>query len=180
MKYAVELYFDRETERKLFALAQRVADENLSTKFLEWKSRPHLTLACLNNVNEQKCIGQLKAFARDHKVMPAYLGSVGSFPDTKTIFASPIMTKGMYRFQEELHECLKEHDKTGWEWYFPDRWTPHCTLALTGEEEESVFYRANDLILHEFQKISGEFVAIGLVKITCPVEEICTIELCGG
>ncbi len=60
MKYAVELYYDIETEKKLLYLAQRVADENLSTKFLEWKTRPHLTLACFNDVNEQKCIEQLK------------------------------------------------------------------------------------------------------------------------
>lgn len=42
---------------------------------------------------------------------------------------------------------------------------------------DSVFYRASDLILKEFQKISGEFVAIGLVKITFPVCEIYTAAL---
>ena len=41
MKYAIELYYDKETEQKLFNLAKRVADEKLSTKFLEWKTRPH-------------------------------------------------------------------------------------------------------------------------------------------
>lgn len=60
MKYAIELYYDKETEQKLFNLAKRVADEKLSTKFLEWKTRPHLTLACFNDVNEVKCIQQLK------------------------------------------------------------------------------------------------------------------------
>lgn len=52
MQYAIELYFDKETEKKLLGLAQRVADENLSTKFLEWKTRSHLTLACLNDVKK--------------------------------------------------------------------------------------------------------------------------------
>ena len=42
MQYAVELYFDKETEKKLMHLSQRLADEKLSTKFLEWKTRPHL------------------------------------------------------------------------------------------------------------------------------------------
>lgn len=46
MKYAIELYYDKETEQKLFNLAKRVADEKLSTKFLEWKTR-----ACLKNKN---------------------------------------------------------------------------------------------------------------------------------
>ncbi len=87
------------------------------------------------------------------------------------------MNKSMYRMQEELHKSLEDFDASGWEWYCPDHWAPHCTLALTREDEDSVFYRASDLILKEFQKISGEFVAIGLVKITFPVCEIYTAAL---
>lgn len=179
MQYAVELYFDKETEDELFRLARRVADAGLSTKFLDWKTRPHLTLACFNDVDEAKCAAQLRAFADDHPAIPAHIGSLGMFNDTRTIFASPIMTQDMYRLQSELHACLKEHDTAGWEWYCPDRWVPHCTLALMREDEENAFYKASELLLRAFQKLSGAFVAIGLVKITCPVDEICTTELRG-
>lgn len=178
MQYAVELYFDKETEKKFMHLSQRLADEKLSTKFLEWKTRPHLTLACFNDVDENKFQNQLKEFASKHKVMPAYIASVGMFNDTRTIFASPVMNKKMFQFQAELHKCLSEYDTNGWEWYCPDNWMPHCTLALTREDEDSIFYKASNLILHEFKKTSGEFVEIGLVKITSPVNEIYTIELC--
>ena len=177
MQYAIELYYDKETEQTLCHLAQLVADAGLSTKFLEWKTRPHLTLACFNDVNESNCIERLKQFAQTHTAMPAQLSSVGMFCDTKTIFASPVMNSGMYEFQKELHDCLQGFDTTGWEWYCPDRWVPHCTLALTKDDAEDVFYRASDLILHEFRKISGLFVSIGLVKITFPVEEIFTVDL---
>ncbi len=177
MQYAVELYYDQETERQLYHLAKRAADENLSTKYLEWKTRPHLTLACFNNVNETKCIEQLKKFALTHKMMPAYIGSIGMFNDTRTIFASPVMNESMYQFHKELHECLSDFDAAGWEWYSPNRWVPHCTLALTKEDEESVFYKVSDLILHEFKKMSGKFVSIGLVKVTFPVKEIIAIDL---
>jgi len=177
MQYAIELYFDEVTEQKLFNLAKRVADEKLSTKFLEWKTRPHLTLACFNDVDEEKCIKLLKEFAKSHSRMPACIASVGMFTDTKTIFVSPVMNSSMFQFQRELHEYLNDFDKKGWEWYCPDRWVPHCTIALTREDEDSVFYKASDLILHEFEKMYGEFVSIGLVKITFPVEEIYTVEL---
>lgn len=76
-------------------MAKRVADEKLGTKFLEWKTRPHLTLACYNDVDEEKCIEQLKELAQSHKRMPAYIGSVGMFNDTKTIFVSPVMNSSM-------------------------------------------------------------------------------------
>lgn len=177
MKYAIELYFDKETEQKLNQLSQKIADEKISTKFLEWKTRPHLTLACYNDVDENRCIESLKDFAQSHKRTPAYIGSVGMFNDTKTIFVSPIMNSAMHQFQRELFESLNEFDAKGWEWYRPDRWVPHCTIALTGDDEAEAFFRASDLVLREFRKISGKFVEIGLVKITTPVEEIYTVEL---
>ena len=182
MQYSIELYYDEETEKKLSALAQKVADEKLSTKFIDWNTRPHLTLACFNDVDEEKCIELLKEFANNHKVMPAYIGSVGMFNDTKTIFVSPIMNKNMYQFHDELHTALKKFDSASWEWYYPDRWIPHSTIALTQEDADEVFYKVSDLILHEFEKIDGEFTAIGLTKITFPayppLEEICAIALC--
>lgn len=177
MQYAIELYYDKETEDKLFELAKRVADEKISTRFLEWKTRPHLTLACFNDVEEAKCIEKLKAFAKDHKTMPAYIGSIGMFNDTKTVFVSPVMNSSMYQFQRELHEFLEEFDTKGWEWYCPDMWVPHCTIALTGDDNDNTFFKASDLLLHEFKKMSGKFVSIGLVKVSFPVEEIFTVDL---
>lgn len=86
MQYAIELYYDKETENKLFELAKKIADEGISTKFLEWKTRPHLTLACFNDVEETECIEKLKVFAENHKATPAYIGSIGMFNDTKIYF----------------------------------------------------------------------------------------------
>lgn len=177
MQYAIELYYDKETENKLFELAKKIADEGISTKFLEWKTRPHLTLACYNDVDETECIEKLKGFAENHKAAPAYLGSIGMFNDTKTIFVSPVMNSSMYQLQRELHETLSGFDAKGWEWYCPDMWVPHCTIALTREDNDEAFFQASDLLLHDFKKMSGKFVSIGLVKVTFPVEEIFTIEL---
>ena len=60
MQYAIELYFDPKTEEKLWELPRKIAAEHISAKYLEWKTRPHLTLACFNNVNEMQCIEQLQ------------------------------------------------------------------------------------------------------------------------
>lgn len=37
MQYAVELYYDEETQNKISALAEMIAQKKISTKFLEWK-----------------------------------------------------------------------------------------------------------------------------------------------
>lgn len=180
MKYAIELYFDNATEKALDALARRVADEGISTAFLAWQTRPHLTLACLNDVDEPACIARLEAFAKTHPPLPAHIGSVGMFPDTQTIFATPIMSPAMYAFHAELHDRLRGFDTTGWEWYLPGRWVPHCTLALTRDDPDGAFDRACLTILHGFEKLSGQFTAIGLGEVTKPARDIRTIPLTGG
>lgn len=180
MQYAVELYFDEETEKCLLGLANAIAEQGISTKFLEWKTRPHLTLACFNDVDEAECIEKLKDFADSHKMMPAYLSSIGMFNDTKVVFVSPDMNRSMYQFHRELHEALSDFDTKGWEWYCPDGWVPHCTVALTSDDAEDAFYKASEVVLRKFEKISGSFEAIGLVKITFPVEEIFTASFCEG
>ena len=101
------------------------------------------------------------------------------FTDTKTIFASPIMTSSMYQIQRDVHNLLQDFDTRGWEWYLPDRWVPHCGIALMNEDESENYYKACDLVLREFQKSNGEFASIGLVKISFPVEEIFVTELKG-
>ena len=60
MQYAIELYYDEDTENKLFQLSKGIADKKISTKFLEWKTRPYLTLACFNDVDELLCIENIK------------------------------------------------------------------------------------------------------------------------
>ena len=177
MKYAIEMFYDEETEEKLYSLARKVADANLSTKFLEWKTRPHVTLACFNDVDEEKCIEKLRDFAKCHKAVPANLDSIGMFNDTRVIFISPTMNRAMYNLHEELHKCMEEFDKEGWHWYCPDDWVPHCAMVLAGEDDEEIFYKASDLILREFRKMYGQFTKLGLVRITFPVEEIFTVEL---
>lgn len=179
MQYAIELFFDAATEKALFRYPQRIAEEKLSTKYLKWKTRPHITLACFNDVDESECIEKLRLFAQSQKPLPAHIGSLGMFTDTKTIFASPIMTASMYHLQREIHKTLQDFDTHGWEWYLPDRWVPHCGLALMREDAEESFYQACNLTLREFKKISGQFTAIGLVRISFPVEELFVAELSG-
>ncbi len=177
MKYAIELYFDKKSEEKVSSLANKIADAKISTKYLDWKTRPHITLACFNDVDVERCISKLKAFAEKYQRMPVELASVGMFVDTQTIYLVPVMTSSMYQFQRELHEALSEFDTRGHEWYTPNRWVPHCAIALTKEDECETFFKASDLVLRQFEKIFGEFTAIGLVRISFPVEEIFTTEL---
>ena len=52
MQYAIEMYYDEVTENAICNLAFQIAENGISSKFLEWKTRPHITLACFNDVDE--------------------------------------------------------------------------------------------------------------------------------
>lgn len=58
----------------------------------------------------------------------------------------------------------------------PENWVAHCTVALTSEDGEEAFYKANDLILREFTKTDGMYSSVGLVRITFPVEEFAEFD----
>ena len=83
----------------------------------------------------------------------------------------------MFQFQRELCEQLGEFDSNKYGWYHPNRWVPHCALALMNEDQEEAFYQASELILRSFKKLSGKFTAIALVKISFPMEELFTAQL---
>ena len=184
--YAIEMYFDKETEEKIMHLAQKIADAGLSTKYLEWKTRPHVTLAVktrphvtlavYNDIDVDRCAQLLEKFANDRKAFPALFDAVGMFNYTKTIFLLPTITRGLYDLHSELHALMKEFEASAWKWYKSDGWVPHCTVALTSEDAENVFYEVSDLVLHEFKKLEGVYTSVGLVKITFPVEELKTFD----
>lgn len=176
MQYAIEMYFDKETENKIMALVNKISEAGISHKFLDWKTRPHITLACFNDVNEAECCRVLKTFAGAHKKIPAYLDSVGMFVDTKTIFLSPTMNREMFDLQSELHKYMQDFDTAGWEWYIPDNWVPHCTISLNQDDAATAFLEASNLVLQEFEKLAGVYESVGLVKISFPVQEIETYK----
>ena len=176
MKYAIEMYFDKATEKKIINLAEKVAKAGISTKYLEWKTRPHITLGVFNDVDEKRCTELLRQFAASHRQMNAHLHSVAAWSDTKVIYLNPCMTRWLYDLHDEIYELMKEFDTQSWEQYMPESWVAHCTVALTAGDGEKAIYQANDLILREFTKIDGLYTSVGLVRITFPVEELATFD----
>ena len=94
------------------------------------------------------------------------------FTDTKVVYLSPNLNRGLFDLQRERYDQMDAFQSHWREMYKPDVWAPHCTVALTSEDGENAFCQASDLILHEFTKIGGCYVSVGLVKITFPVEEL--------
>lgn len=113
MIYAIEMYFDKATEEKIMDIARKVADAGISTKYLEWKTRPHITLGVFNDIDEKRCTELLERFAAKHKPIKAHLHSVASWSDTKVIYLNPGMTRWLYDLHDEVYELMQEFDTRG-------------------------------------------------------------------
>ena len=80
--YTIVLYFDPVTEHAVFSLAEQIAGCGISSKFLEYQMRPHITLACCSNVDETQCVQLLEGRETHKKAgMPWFSGDISEFKD---------------------------------------------------------------------------------------------------
>lgn len=92
------------------------------------------------------------------------------FPDSGAIYFSPIMTRELYQLNVDLLDAMKELDPNPERWYSPNVWIPHCAVALEFDNDKLV--QAADIVIHDFEKMMGDFVSFGLVKVLEPSIEI--------
>ena len=171
MLYAVELYFDKETEEKIMRLPQGIAEKGLSTRYLEWKTRPHITLGLFNNIDLEKCDTLLEEFTKQVKSLPAHLSSIGVFNNSRCIFLSPVVTRELLQLHLNFHDTFSFCDHSGYEYYLPDIWAPHCTVMLGNSDDDNAFYEAAKHVIENYEVLHGLFCEISFVEITMPVKE---------
>jgi 2'-5' RNA ligase len=131
MPHAVVLYFRQEHEKKFLEIWESLATEHLSTNLVEAEIKPHITLAIYDELNCQNCEPQIKEIASKSPPLKFQITHLGLFtkPDP-VVFAAPTFTQEFLGFHQHIHEVLEPESKSPWEMYLPDRWVPHCTLAL--------------------------------------------------
>lgn len=173
MKYAIELYFDKDTEEKIIKLAEGIAKEGISKKYLEWKTRPHITIAILNDIDIEKCDQILKKIAKETKHFKALLSSIGVFNNTKTVYLAPVVCDELISLHKRVHKAFDFCDHSGWEYYTAGQWVPHCAVMLGSEGEKSALIEATRYVIENYQVIeNSRYEEIGFVEITMPVKEL--------
>lgn len=170
MRYAVEMYFDKMTESVIWSYIRKIRDCKLSNRYYDWGVKPHVTLGVFNDIDEEKAKVILRKFAFEHNSLKAYLGSVGMFPDSGAICFAPIVTKELLELNGDLIDAMKELDPNPERWYTPGVWIPHCALGLELDKDNLSF--AANIIIHDFEKLKGDFVSFSLVRVLEPSEEI--------
>jgi 2'-5' RNA ligase len=176
MSVIVALYFDEKTEKKIFSIWQKLATERLTSFLLDIGIRPHITLTDFEQAEIKRLSDATRAFAGNAKSFEVNLCSVGSFPVTgKPIYYSPVPTKRLLDIHSEYYNFIKPIGLNWGNYYLPENWVPHCTVAEKVIDEnafkQTFWYCCNAGI-----PITGKIASIGIFEFM-PVKEIVCFDL---
>lgn len=175
MGFAVEVYFDQQTERRIRRLWQELADRNVCSVLPAIGSRPHLSLAVYDHVDPEEVRPALAELAALQAPLQVDLTSVGTFPGAEcVVFVAPDATPELLDLHRRVCARLAEFGLRTHEYYRPGRWVPHCTIAM--ELEPAQVPRALEICRASDVCGPSSIVEIGLVQFR-PVCEICTFPL---
>lgn len=177
MRYAIELNFDKLTEEKIMNLPNGIAEKGISKSYLEWQTRPHITLGIFNDIDIEKCDKLLEEIAGKVKSFPAHLSSIGVFNNSKCVFVSPVVTNELLELHNKIHHTFKFCDHTGAEYYLPGSWVPHCAVMLGEPDDDTSLYEAAKYVIDNYEILQGTFCEVSFVEVTMPVKEYAAHKL---
>lgn len=176
MGYAVELYFDPDSDLAVRRIWSGIADAFGLSTMLANGGRPHVSLAVYSNdFDHRSFLQELPAFSKSLAPLEVQLGSVGTFPTKEgVVFLAPVVTSELLTVHERFHTAFSRYGSCSSAHYLPGNWVPHGTVAtdLTGAEIGQVATHCWE----HFRPIRGWFREIGLVEFR-PVRELATFKL---
>ena len=129
MSYSVSLWFDEDAEAQLREVWKRLADAGIET-FASSPIRPHITLAHQLELDLEPFVTGLEARLEAHPTFEIVFPGLGIFVESGVLYLSTVMTDALWTLHRDVAELMAEHGTLSGLHYRPDRWTPHCTLAL--------------------------------------------------
>ncbi len=92
--------------------------------------RPHVTLAHSLNVDLEPFVSGLRRRLEAHATFTLTFPGLGLFVESGVLYLSTVMTDALWALHRDVAELILEQGAHSSPYYQPDRWTPHCTLAL--------------------------------------------------
>ncbi len=175
MGFAIELYFDPETERAVHAVRTALAGEGVRAVLDELGDRPHISLAVVSQLDERALEPLLRQFADAMTTFPVGFDAVSSFPTGEgVLFLAPAASDDLFRAHAALHRLLADLGIESLPYYTPAQWTPHCTVAQGVEPH--MMAQTLEACRQRFRPMSGEVREVGLVSFR-PVQGCYTFAL---
>lgn len=160
MGYAVELYFDEQTEAAITAVWDRIVSAGVGDDLGAIGFRPHISLAICEDLHDPTAFtAELSALCAESLPLPVTLASVGLFPGT-VLFYAPVMTVPLQKLHQRVWRLVEGLSESPSPLYAPGRWVPHATLSLNLRPDEVP--RAVQAAMTSTLPITGRLVRVGL------------------
>ena len=172
--YAIVLYFDEDTNKKIGNMIERTAVLSGNNYMLDINIPPHVTLGCFFSDEQADLLERVESFAKDVTPFKVTFDSIGAF-EPYVLFASPVKDECLTQLNALLHESLL-NDYTPAENanYLPDRWMPHCSLAVRLDKEQ--FAKAQTIETEVALPFTAQTTKLALAKCN-PYNEVAVWEI---
>lgn len=181
MPFAVIMLFDDATDHKVRAIWDALRQENIPVDFPEVGGSPHVSLALFDDIDREAFRERLQAFITHRKSFDICFSHVGTFGNQRgVIFLGPVPESELLDIHEAFHQTFDEfrphfHSpyRISSDYYLPDQWVPHCTLANSLSEDQVA--QAIKIACRFELPISGRIEHIGLIRYP-PIEQIQVLD----
>lgn len=171
MRYALEIFFDNKTEERIMEIVNGINEQGVNNTFLSWENRPHISLAGFNDVDINMCNKLLGEFANKTKAFQTQLVSIGVFNTTNNVFLSPIVTKELIDLHHNVHDLFNFCNSTGFEYYLPNNWIPHCAIMMGQPGNNKDLCEATKYVIENHRPLIGTICEICFIEATIPIKE---------
>lgn len=140
--YAIVLYFDNTTNKIIGNMIERTAALSGNSYMLDINIPPHVTLGCFFSDEQANLLEKVESFTKNITPFEVTFKSVGAF-EPYVLFVSPVKDECLTQLNASLNESLLNDYKPAENAnYLPDRWMPHCSLAVRLDAEQFVKAKA--------------------------------------
>jgi hypothetical protein len=176
MVYALEMFFDKSAEDMIYGFFNDLKENNISSYMLDVDARPHISIGVFNDIDIADCSNRLKRFCEQTSKINISFSSLGVFTFPKPcLFLAPIVNQSLIEIHNKLHSLFNDTNHTGFEYYLPNEWVPHCAIDIS--PDINVICKSTDLIMKKFIPIDCEIFEIGWVEISNPAIRLNSFSL---
>ena len=133
MPFAAELYFDEDGEAAVRGLWDALEAAGVGSLATAGHGRhiPHLSLTVCDEMDVDAAAAGLQAVASGYPSLIVDLSHVGVFAgEANVVFAGVTLTDELLGLHALCRKALSPVSSSTWDHYLPNRWVPHCTLAM--------------------------------------------------
>jgi len=135
MANAINIRSDNDSSKSIEDLWKKVSQFEEEPSMINLNYPPHFTFAIYEEITQQQLFNALDNVFMKEKKVDIVFDQLSCF-DTNplVLYAQPKNTEELIKLHSRIHECIDPNLSE--EYYRPDKWVPHCTLAYNVQEDK--------------------------------------------